>query len=122
MQRFLYKFVYQIVIEGNSGTTQFDEQFRIIFAENASMALAKSQLVSEKEEARFWNADNQEVCWNLVSVLLIASLDQLEDGEMVFSQNQEFEQPSGYVQFIKEQSEAQLFQHFCQGEIQNMEE
>lgn len=122
MQRFLYKFVYQIVIEGKMGPSQFDEQFRIIYAENASVALAKAQQLGEQEETRFWNTRNEEVNWELISVLYISSLDQLKDGALIFSQNQEFDQPFGYIQFNREQWEAQQFQHICEGEIQKLNE
>ena len=49
MNWYLAKLVYQFTCENMAAATQFNEQFRLIFAEDSLHAFYKARLIGERE-------------------------------------------------------------------------
>jgi hypothetical protein len=59
MEWYLAKLVYRIICGSGEHTAQFDEQLRLIYAEDELHAFNKAQLIGEKEQDSFFNRSRQ---------------------------------------------------------------
>ncbi len=85
MTWYLAKLVYRIICGDGEHLAQFDEQLRLIFAEDELHAFNKAQRIGEKEQDCFSNQSNQPVQWKFVNVTELHKLEQLTDGAEVYS-------------------------------------
>lgn len=98
MQWYLTKIIYQIICKGELHLPQFDEQLRIICAEDDLHAFQKARLLGEKEEDCFLNKGEKPVLWKFIDVSEIHPLNELLDGAEMYSR-------------IKEEDDAETFIH-----------
>jgi hypothetical protein len=104
MNSYLAKLVFNIVIENKNITSQFDEQIRIIEAKNAEDAFLKARAVGKREEDRFHNKNNELVEWKFIDIAGLYSLQELKDGEQLFSQTHEADDSKSFIHFIREKA------------------
>ncbi len=97
MEWYLSKLVYQIICDKGEHRPQFDEQLRLIQAEDELHAFNKARLLGEKEEDRFLNTRNKPVCWKFIDVLEIHKLNNLVDGVEMYSRILEEEDAGSYI-------------------------
>lgn len=100
MNRYLVKLIYQIICGEGRHTAQFDEQLRLVTAEDEAEALQKSRSMAVQEEDTFYNDRQQLVQWKFVNVAELYPLDELSDGAEVFSQLKETDDPQAYSSFV----------------------
>lgn len=92
MNWYLSKLVYQIICDNGSHTPQFDEQLRLIQAEDDLHAFQKARLLGEREQDLFLNKLNKPVCWKFIDVSEIHKLNQFADGAEMYSRiNEEWD-------------------------------
>ena len=67
MNWYLSKIVFQIICGDGQHTPQFDEQLRLIEAEDADIAFAKAQAIGGQEQEAFLNQHQHLVQWQFVN-------------------------------------------------------
>ena len=91
MKWFLAKIVYRIVCGEGHHTPQFDEQLRLIQAENEQEGFEKAKLLGESEADNFLNHDQKLVEWRFINISEFYRLSSLMDGAELYSRVQEVE-------------------------------
>ena len=104
MSSYLAKLVFNIIIENKNITSQFDEQIRIIQAKNKEDAFMKARLLGKKEEESFKNKNNELVQWKFIDIAGLYSLQELQDGEQLYSQTHEADDSGNFIHFIREKA------------------
>jgi len=85
MEWYLAKLVYRIVCGAGNHSAQFDEQLRLVHAEDELHAFNKAQLIGEREQDCFQNRAEQLVRWKFINVTELYKLEELTDGAEVYS-------------------------------------
>lgn len=99
MNWYIVKMVFQIVNE--SLKLQFDEQIRLIEAEDESDAFNKSEIVGLQEEANFLSESGQMVNWKFKAITCIKPIKNLEHGTELWSSIFEKEPSERFLENIK---------------------
>lgn len=100
MKWYMAKIVYQIICGEGRHTPQFDEQLRLIHAEDNLHAFHKARSIGKQEEDCFLNHVNKLVQWKFIDVSEIHLLDVLTDGAEVYSKIYEDENADIYIRFV----------------------
>ena len=100
MKWYLAKIVYRIICGEGSHTAQFDEQLRLIEAEDDMHAFQKARLMGDLEEDNFLNDDQKPVHWKFIDVSELHPLDNLIDGVELYSRISEEENAENYIKLI----------------------
>lgn len=98
MNWYITKIVFNIASDTN--INQFDEQLRLITAENKEEAFHKARTIGLREEDIFFNDNMKEVKWEFVNVAEIIPINTLEDGIEIYSRIHETEEPTSYIHFV----------------------
>lgn len=98
MNWYLSKIVYQIICDQGLHMPQFDEQLRLIYAEDDLHAFQKARMIGEKEQDSFLNNSQKPIKWKFIDVMELHKLDNLVDGAEMYS-------------WIKEEEDADIFIH-----------
>ncbi len=98
---FLVKLVFQITVEGMNRTPQFEEQFRLIKADELEWAAEKATILGKMEEDIFLNDRNQKVSWKFVETVEVLPLDGIVDGMELYTQTEAPENVNAYIEIIK---------------------
>ena len=101
MNWFLAKMIDRIICGEGQHTPQFDEQLRLICAEDELHAFHKAQLLGEREQDNFLNAVHKPVHWKFIDVCEIHRLDDLVDGAEMYSKIQEKEDADQYIHITR---------------------
>jgi hypothetical protein len=89
MEWYLAKLVYRIICGAGEHTAQFDEQLRLILAEDELHAFNKALLTGQREQDSFYSHDSNLVQWKFLTVTELHKLEELTDGAEVYSKIQE---------------------------------
>jgi len=89
MNAFAAQIIYRIECEGLP-TDQYEEQWRIIYAENEHAALVEARAVSKDAEATIIDRHGRTICWKLLAVKDLQPIE-LTHGSMLFSTIKEAE-------------------------------
>lgn len=110
MQWYLAKLVYQIICGDGTHTPQFDEQLRLIMADDELHAFQKARLTGEKEQDNFLNQSMKPVLWKFIDVPELYPLSELVDGAEMYSRIREEESADIYIR-ITQMKAAHLFEN-----------
>lgn len=94
---YLVKIVFRIICGDGSHTPQFDEQLRLIHAEDELHAFQKARRLGEREQDYFLNAVEKPVRWKFIDISELHKLDKLIDGAEVYSKINEEENADIYI-------------------------
>jgi hypothetical protein len=97
MNWYLAKIVYQIICGEGKHKAQFDEQLRLIEAEDEATAFAKARAIGHKEQEAFLNEKQKLVRWQFINVAELYQLTALIDGAEMYSKILESESPELYI-------------------------
>src|SRR2546428_5856383 len=109
MNWYLAKIIFQIICGNGNHTPQFDEQLRLILAEDETEALMKAKKLGEVEQDSFFNEQNQLVKWQFIDVAELYRLSNMIDGAEIFSRIEEYENADAYLELVHRRA-AQLQQ------------
>jgi Domain of unknown function (DUF4288) len=84
MNWYMAKLVYQFICGNGQHTAQFNEQLRLIVAEDALHAFYKARLIGERETLDIVN-NGMLIQWKFIDVTEILSVDNLSDGAELWS-------------------------------------
>lgn len=96
MEWYLAKIVYRIICGAGEHTAQFDEQLRLVHAEDELHAFNKAQRIGEREQDCFENHRSQPVQWKFINVTELHKLEQFTDGAEVYSRIYESDNGDNY--------------------------
>jgi hypothetical protein len=102
MNKYIAKLAFQIVSGDGKHTPQFDEQFRIFEAKSENEALAKARAKGKAEETSFLNENKENVSWKYIGVLELLELKDMEDGAQIYSNTEEAEDATNYINLVKQ--------------------
>lgn len=98
MNWFIAKLIYQIICGEGKHTPQFDEQIRLIAADDAQSAFEKAYAMGMAEQETFPNQKKKLVQWKFINVEELYELNEMIDGAELFSRIHE---PASADWFIK---------------------
>jgi hypothetical protein len=101
MQWYLAKLIYRIICGEGEHTAQFDEQLRLIQAEDALHAFQKARRLGEHEEDNFLNASDKPVHWKFIDIAELHKLDKLIDGAEMYSRIREEDDAEVYIRVTR---------------------
>jgi hypothetical protein len=100
MNWYLAKLVFRIICGEGNHKPQFDEQLRLIEAENEDQACAKATSIGFREEDEFYNQDRKLVQWKFINISELYKLSGLLDGAELYSTIQEMDNAESYTDLI----------------------
>jgi hypothetical protein len=106
MYWYIAKLVYQILVSDGNEAAQFEEQLRLIQAENKQEALDKAMALGEQEESLFYNYRDQPVYWKFLDVPELQSVQQLDDGLQLYSHLEQPEYAEAYLALLQRKAES----------------
>jgi hypothetical protein len=104
MNWYIAKIVFNISAENTIHTPQFDEQLRLISAENMEEAFIKARKLGLKEESSFLNDNKNTVRWEFINVSEIIPVKTLEDGTELYSQIHETDEAKSYIHCVHQKA------------------
>ena len=116
MKWYLVKIVYQIICGDGNHTPQFDEQLRLIHADDDLHAFQKARSVGEKEQDGFLNAITKPVKWKFIDVSELTLLNNFVDCAEMYSRIQEEDDAELYIQLVKMRAN-----HLLENSMQHLE-
>ena len=120
MYWYLAKMVYRIVSENSSLKPQFDEQFRLIRADDVQWAWEKAVVIGRKEECAFLNTHNETVRWKFIAVEDVCQVDDIDDGVQLYAQTREPADVEEYISLVQSRAKRQLAFRFERSEENTM--
>lgn len=109
MNWYLAKLVYRVICIGGNHAPQFDQQFRIIRAEDDLHAFHKARLIGEGDCINEPGEINPVAEWKFIDVTELHPLTHLSDGVEVFSKITEEEHADMYIRTVQKKG-VQLLQ------------
>jgi hypothetical protein len=97
MKWYLAKLVYRIICGEGNHKPQFDEQLRLIQANDDLHAFQKARLIGHQEEDIFLNNAKKMVHWKFIDVSELHPLNELTDGAEIYSRICEEEDAENYI-------------------------
>jgi hypothetical protein len=114
MNWYLVKLVFQVLSGEGTHTPQFDEQVRLICADEVNWAYEKATVIGWLEQRSFLNSKEEKVEWKFIDVAEIHRIDNPEDGVLLCTMTEEPEDAQVYIQMIREKAQKSL--HISQSE------
>jgi hypothetical protein len=100
MKWYLVKLVYQVVSGDGAHTPQFDEQLRMIRAEELDWAREKAKVLGQIGAFSFLNNRKEEVNWKFIDVVDICEIGEIEDGVQLYSTTEEPDDVPSYLNVV----------------------
>ena len=104
MKWYLAKIVYRIICGEGNHAPQFDEQLRLIQAEDDMHAFQKARIIGDEEEESFLNNAQEPVQWRFVDVSELHPVNNLIDGVEIYSRIGEEEDGANYTKLVKDRA------------------
>jgi len=105
MSWYLSKIVFRIICGDGKHTAQFDEQLRLIKADNREDAFYKAQDIGKQGEETFFNQKEQLVQWRFIAVCEIYQLNEMTHGAELYSRIAERKDPEQYEYILNKKAE-----------------
>jgi hypothetical protein len=100
MNWYLAKLSFQIICGEGNHTPQFDEQLRLITAEDEDEALTKARGIGRREQETFLNQREKLVQWKFIDVSELYRISELIDGAELYSRIEEPSSAHTYIELI----------------------
>ena len=105
MNWYLTKIVYQIICGEGNHTPQFDEQLRLVAANDEQQAFHKAQRIGLMEEESFLNQKKHLVRWKFIDVCELYKLSELIDGAEIYSRIQETDNADRFINMVRSKAD-----------------
>lgn len=105
MNWYVAKLVYQIVCGDGSHTPQFDEQLRLIRADEVGWAWEKAQVLGRMGQCSFKNSKQENVEWKFIDVVDVTEVASMEDGAQIYAETAEPSDAGEYLSVIRAKAE-----------------
>jgi hypothetical protein len=104
MNWYLAKIIFRIVCGDGSHKPQFDEQVRLIAAENDEQAYNKAGNIGRQEAEIFPGSQQRMVEWKFINVAELYRISELIDGAELFSRIQETDNADSYMELVNQRA------------------
>ena len=104
MKWYVAKLVFQIICGDGRHIGQFDEQLRLVQADDEDNAFEKAGLLGIAETENFYNQRNQLVQWKFINISELYQLS-LIDGAELHSKISEVDDDFSYINLINGKAE-----------------
>ncbi|MBA4144467.1 MAG: DUF4288 domain-containing protein [Azospira oryzae] len=101
MNWYIAKIVFKISCGGNP---QFDEQIKLIKADNFEAAFLKARVLGLSEEDSFLNNKQKTVKWEFINVADLYPINELKDGVEIYSHIHEETEASAYIHGVHQKA------------------
>jgi len=101
---FIAKIIWQIKISNSNLASEFDEQLRLINADDADLAIEKANKIGKQHEESFLNAKDQQVVWKFIDIEFIKEISSFEDGMEICSKTIKADNAITYIEEINTKS------------------
>ncbi len=101
MEWYLAKLVYRFQPIIERGTVHFEEQIRLLEAEDELHAFHKAQQIGSQEECHLKDDNDCSIHWHFIDVIQLLKLHQHMDGAEILSQPYTTNDPEGYQKKIR---------------------
>jgi hypothetical protein len=105
MNWYLAKIAFQIICGEGHHQPQFDEQLRLITAEDEEEALGKARSIGMREQETFLNQHHKLVQWKFIDVSELYKMSDLIDGAELYSRIEEPTSATTYIELIHRKAE-----------------
>jgi hypothetical protein len=97
MKWYLAKIIFRITCGESDQSAQFDEQLRLIAAEDRAQAFEKAFDRGSRESDHFLNMENKPVRWTFINVAELHPLKEMSDGAELYSRVYEYDDADTYI-------------------------
>ena len=104
MNCYTAKIIYSIISGDGNHCAQFDEQLRLINAENEAAAFEKANNIGIAGQDSFFNAKKETVRWQFIAVTEVNSIADLNDGAELYYRLHETKDAAAYIEQAKYKS------------------
>jgi hypothetical protein len=80
MNWYLAKLIFRIISGDGEHQPQFDEQLRLLSADNWQQAIEKAEALGKQGQDSFLNSKQQNVKWEFINVAELSAVGKLMDG------------------------------------------
>jgi len=101
MKWYIAKLVFQVISGDGLHTPQFDEQWRLIKADEIIWAHEKARVLGWLEQGRFDAEHQRKVEWRFIEVAEIQQITTMEDGVQLYSTTEEPLDANAYVDLVR---------------------
>lgn len=84
MNWYVAKIVFRIISGEGNHQPQFDEQLRLVSADNEKQAFEKACNMGRQNQDRFENVQKQTVRWQFIDVAELSPVSELTDGAELY--------------------------------------
>jgi len=111
MNWYIAKIIFRISNGEGVRKSQFDEHLRLIEAANFEEAFLKARVLGLQEEASFLNDYHELVKWEFVNVAELFPMNEMKDGQALYSQIHEMEDAAPYIHYVHQKAAAMQLKH-----------
>lgn len=108
MKWYLVKLVFQVLSGEGAHTPQFDEQVRLIKADEVNWAYEKATVIGWLEQRSFLNHRDENVTWKFIEIAEIHEVENPEDGVLLCSYTIEPDNAKDYIEMTRIKAEKSL--------------
>src|SRR2546423_8951738 len=105
MNWYIAKIIFRIICGEGDHIPQFDEQLRLIEANDEKQAFAKAQNIGILEEDEFLNTRQQLVQWKFINISELYKLNGFIDGAELYSRIYETDNAHDYITLANKKAE-----------------
>lgn len=100
MNWYISKIIFHIKpYQEDSKSREFDEQIRLIQAEDLHEAYFKASAIGKEEESNF---SDQNIKWQFIAIADLKQLQNLENGAKIFTSSKETNSYVSYIHYVKQ--------------------
>ncbi len=104
MNWYVAKLVFRVISGDGNHQAQFDEQLRLINAEDERKAFEKATIIGQNNQDSFMNNQKQPVKWQFIDVAEINPVNDLKDGAELYYQIHEAPDADLYIAWAHHKS------------------
>jgi hypothetical protein len=104
MNWYLAKIIFRIICGEGQHTPQFDEQLRLVAAENEAQAFSKAQAMGKEEGQSFLNQHGKTVEWRFIDIAELYRITEMIDGAELYSRIQETDNAEIYMELVHQRA------------------
>lgn len=108
MNWYIAKLVFQVISGEGFHTPQFDEQWRLIKADEVTWAHEKARVLGWLEQGCFDDECQRKVEWRFIEVAEIQQVTTMEDGVQLYSTTEEPNDAMAYVDLVRRKAQKSL--------------
>ncbi len=104
MNWYVAKLIFRITCGNGNHQPQFDEQLRLISAENEQEAFIKARKIIRQEQSVLENKEQMAIRWNFINLTELYKLDELKDGSEIYYNILEVNDAGQYIEMSNQKA------------------